>query len=337
MARARTRSPRTWPRSSTRSCSTGPSRRSSPCTPTSSATSPVLAADGLLGASRVAGVYSHQLGTVVGSHAIKMIGWGTMNGQDYWCVPATHSHILTAFRILANSWNTDWGMDGLVLFQRGGNNVPPPPLPLPHLKSLRAVQHRGRSGGRPAQGVVPLRAKQRRAPTFGLHMRRHHKCSIRRVAWLIFFGLRVAHAARPAALRPPATHAIASAVLAQPPSRARHALRGQGSNLEFARPRRRPPHRSRPPAQLPSTARIYASFHFATHFERAARAACAARGSLHSHICCRDAASAHGRPPPSRAVSAAQVLGHCGPGVSHRFARHVTRTRDFVSRLPSRI
>lgn len=29
---------------------------------------------------------------------MKIVGWGTENGTDYW--------------IVANSWNTDWGEDG---------------------------------------------------------------------------------------------------------------------------------------------------------------------------------------------------------------------------------
>ena len=41
------------------------------------------------------GVYSHQTGSELGGHAIKTIGWGTENGEDYW--------------LCVNSWNNTWG------------------------------------------------------------------------------------------------------------------------------------------------------------------------------------------------------------------------------------
>ena len=41
------------------------------------------------------GVYSHQTGAELGGHAIKTIGWGTEDGQDYW--------------LCVNSWNNTWG------------------------------------------------------------------------------------------------------------------------------------------------------------------------------------------------------------------------------------
>jgi len=34
-------------------------------------------------------------GQELGGHAVKMFGWGTEDGKDYWLV--------------ANSWNEDWG------------------------------------------------------------------------------------------------------------------------------------------------------------------------------------------------------------------------------------
>jgi len=40
-----------------------------------------------------------------GGHAVKMIGWGTEDGQDYWLV--------------ANSWGTTWGLEGFFKIARG--------------------------------------------------------------------------------------------------------------------------------------------------------------------------------------------------------------------------
>ena len=44
------------------------------------------------------GVYKHVKGSLLGGHAVKLLGWGVENGTDYW--------------LLANSWNTDWGDNG---------------------------------------------------------------------------------------------------------------------------------------------------------------------------------------------------------------------------------
>ena len=44
------------------------------------------------------GVYSHQTGSALGGHAIKCIGWGVENGEDYW--------------LCVNSWNNTWGDEG---------------------------------------------------------------------------------------------------------------------------------------------------------------------------------------------------------------------------------
>jgi len=54
------------------------------------------------------GVYQKHFWELVpeGGHAVKMIGWGTESGTDYWLV--------------ANSWGTDkWGMQGLFKIRRG--------------------------------------------------------------------------------------------------------------------------------------------------------------------------------------------------------------------------
>jgi len=53
------------------------------------------------------GVYHHVTGSAEGGHAIKIIGWGTEDSTPYWLV--------------ANSWNTDWGMDGFFKIRRGSN------------------------------------------------------------------------------------------------------------------------------------------------------------------------------------------------------------------------
>lgn len=53
------------------------------------------------------GVYRHQWGSYAGGHAIKIIGWGvdSYSGLDYW--------------IVANSWGTDWGMNGYYWIVKG--------------------------------------------------------------------------------------------------------------------------------------------------------------------------------------------------------------------------
>jgi cathepsin B len=51
------------------------------------------------------GVYQHTTGSALGGHAVKMMGWGTENGVDYWLV--------------ANSWNEDWGDQGTFKILRG--------------------------------------------------------------------------------------------------------------------------------------------------------------------------------------------------------------------------
>ena len=51
------------------------------------------------------GVYQRTLGSSLGGHAIKILGWGTEGGKPYWLV--------------ANSWNTDWGDKGFFKILRG--------------------------------------------------------------------------------------------------------------------------------------------------------------------------------------------------------------------------
>ncbi|KAK3270400.1 hypothetical protein CYMTET_21203 [Cymbomonas tetramitiformis] len=42
-----------------------------------------------------------------GGHAVKAVGWGTEDGVDYW--------------LIANSWNTNWGLNGFFKIKRGVN------------------------------------------------------------------------------------------------------------------------------------------------------------------------------------------------------------------------
>jgi cathepsin B len=78
------------------------------------------------------GVFTTKSTTYIGAHAVKIIGWGTDAGVDYWTV--------------VNSWNAEWGEKGLFRIERGINclaieagvvagqlaPVPPtPPVPTP--------------------------------------------------------------------------------------------------------------------------------------------------------------------------------------------------------------
>lgn len=51
------------------------------------------------------GVYQRTSDDLLGGHVVKIIGWGEEDGVKYWLV--------------ANSWNTDWGMDGYFKIIRG--------------------------------------------------------------------------------------------------------------------------------------------------------------------------------------------------------------------------
>lgn len=53
------------------------------------------------------GVYHHVTGSALGGHAIKILGWGELNGDKYW--------------IIANSWNRNWGNNGYIWIRRGTN------------------------------------------------------------------------------------------------------------------------------------------------------------------------------------------------------------------------
>jgi len=51
------------------------------------------------------GVYQHVTGSYLGGHAVKIMGWGVEKGLKYWLV--------------ANSWNSHWGMNGFFKILRG--------------------------------------------------------------------------------------------------------------------------------------------------------------------------------------------------------------------------
>mmetsp|Transcript_10704 Transcript_10704/g.30713 ORF Transcript_10704/g.30713 Transcript_10704/m.30713 type:complete len:348 (-) Transcript_10704:535-1578(-) len=53
------------------------------------------------------GIYQHVSGKSLGGHAVKMIGWGVENGVKYWSI--------------VNSWNENWGENGLFRIVRGQN------------------------------------------------------------------------------------------------------------------------------------------------------------------------------------------------------------------------
>eukprot|EP00331_Platyophrya_macrostoma_P001950 CAMPEP_0176425270 /NCGR_PEP_ID=MMETSP0127-20121128/11300_1 /TAXON_ID=938130 /ORGANISM="Platyophrya macrostoma, Strain WH" /LENGTH=326 /DNA_ID=CAMNT_0017806421 /DNA_START=39 /DNA_END=1019 /DNA_ORIENTATION=+ len=53
------------------------------------------------------GVYVQTSNQYLGGHAVRLVGWGTLNGVPYWKI--------------ANSWNADWGMNGYFLIKRGSD------------------------------------------------------------------------------------------------------------------------------------------------------------------------------------------------------------------------
>lgn len=55
--------------------------------------------------SYTGGVYVRTSSQYLGGHAVRLVGWGTLNGVAYWKI--------------ANSWNADWGLNGYFLIRRG--------------------------------------------------------------------------------------------------------------------------------------------------------------------------------------------------------------------------
>ncbi|RNF00842.1 cysteine peptidase C (CPC) [Trypanosoma conorhini] len=53
------------------------------------------------------GIYKHVSGNALGGHAVRLVGWGVLNGTPFWKI--------------ANSWNSEWGMNGYFLIARGLN------------------------------------------------------------------------------------------------------------------------------------------------------------------------------------------------------------------------
>ena len=54
------------------------------------------------------GIYTYVSGTYRGKHAVKVIGWGSANGVNYW--------------IAQNSWGTSWGEKGFFRMEFGQVN-----------------------------------------------------------------------------------------------------------------------------------------------------------------------------------------------------------------------
>jgi len=78
------------------------------------------------------GVYEKKWNEILpeGGHAVKIVGWGTDNGKDYWKV--------------ANSWDTTWGEDGFFRIARGKDEcgmetMGPPYAGMPALSSSQSL------------------------------------------------------------------------------------------------------------------------------------------------------------------------------------------------------
>jgi len=58
-------------------------------------------------ANYASGIYHHVSGSMMGGHAVRIVGWGVENGDKYWKV--------------ANSWNPYWGENGYFRIARGNS------------------------------------------------------------------------------------------------------------------------------------------------------------------------------------------------------------------------
>lgn len=56
----------------------------------------------------ISGVYTNTTDDFDGYHAVRVIGWGVEKGTKYWLV--------------MNSWNEEWGDNGLFKIKRGFND-----------------------------------------------------------------------------------------------------------------------------------------------------------------------------------------------------------------------
>jgi len=59
-------------------------------------------------ANYASGIYHHVSGSMLGGHAVRIVGWGVEGGNKYWKV--------------ANSWNPYWGEKGYFRIKRGDND-----------------------------------------------------------------------------------------------------------------------------------------------------------------------------------------------------------------------
>lgn len=55
------------------------------------------------------GIYHHVSGGFAGGHAVKIVGWGSEDGVNYWKI--------------ANSWNPYWGEQGYFRIKHGDSGI----------------------------------------------------------------------------------------------------------------------------------------------------------------------------------------------------------------------